>query len=135
MTKIVLNKTRFRTKATVNLHGLDCHISTQENVVLNQLIYELEANLWSQKQTPYVYSTYATWLDHLKDTLPPWLKKYVKVNKTKHSLDIKTVYPNVNIRLPDSYDNTAIVYVSDFRIGMMKPEKDPYELCRPNSSI
>lgn len=135
MKTVTLNKTRFKNSTTINHHGVECHVSKHEDLVLGQLTYELEAVLWSKHETPYVYTTYATWKDNLKDTFPSWLKKYFKINKVTHSLDVKTIYPNLNLTVPDSYDNTMVIYVNDQRIGMMKPETDPYGFQRPNFSV
>jgi hypothetical protein len=141
---VVLNVFREKLQTTLSGHILrNYDIDVVVDNFTDSLVASVKTNLLGEHQKPYVYHTYTSWWDHFKDTikpqLPKWLQKKIIVHKKKHELTIDTIYPLLDIAIPeDRYDNTVTILVANQNVGTRlshQPKKNGLDMSVINQQL
>lgn len=115
---VILDIIQQKTKGTLSGHILrNYDLKVHLDTFTDNLVASITAYTLGERQNPYIYETYETWWDHLKDTirpkLPDWLKKKVLVRKKKHELNVTAIYPLLNISIPKNRHNNKVTILID----------------------
>jgi hypothetical protein len=92
--RIVLERWLVSGEYTLMLEHLrDPQIEVYLDHSLRAMRLQIRGHIWSDRVGEHEYRYPATWWDHLKLALPPWLRRRMTIRYQVHTLEARALYP------------------------------------------
>lgn len=112
-TQVALEKALIYARTNMSLPGVDHKIEQVEmGLCVHYLCIQLRAAVWAQRpQQVSAECVPATWWDHFKLTyFPEWLIDRFPANKRHVYIDVKVLYPQLKVEVPNSQPCLHLVF-------------------------